>query len=387
MDPMTGFSFVWYGITGGYTLLILLLMIGKVRGGRQEVGGTVRPGTSLSIIVPFRNEALYLREMVRDLLAQDLSTPFEVIFVNDASTDGSYDLLQDLTASHASIRVIRAKGEGKKDALRTGIDQAGGELIVTADADVHLPSGWLSGILKYYQATGKRMILMPVLPFAPRGLWQGCFALDQLSLQGVTAGSAGLGTPIMASAASLAFEKSLFLEVGGYEGLPALASGDDVFLLHRVKKRFPASIGYWEDRNNLVRTPLPGNLSVFLEQRARWGGKAIRYKDRSAALVSWIVLLQNIILLVGVPLAFFLPSVREVVGLSWLLKCGVDLFFLFLQTSSFRVSYLLSFFLPAELFHILYVPVAAWWGLTGKVAWKGRSVDNKVRIADGPEHK
>jgi dolichol-phosphate mannosyltransferase len=93
----------------------------------------------LSVVVPLLNEEATLEQLYSELdtalAAADLD--WEVVFVDDGSTDGSYRELVRLHAAHLNVRVVRLRRNfGKAAALAAGIEVAAGEVIVTMDADL-----------------------------------------------------------------------------------------------------------------------------------------------------------------------------------------------------------------------------------------------------------
>jgi dolichol-phosphate mannosyltransferase len=93
----------------------------------------------LSVVVPLLNEEATLEQLYRELEAALASTglDWEVVFVDDGSTDGSYRELVRLHAAHLNVRVVRLRRNfGKAAALAAGIEVAAGEVIVTMDADL-----------------------------------------------------------------------------------------------------------------------------------------------------------------------------------------------------------------------------------------------------------
>jgi glycosyltransferase involved in cell wall biosynthesis len=93
----------------------------------------------ISVVVPVHNEersvALLLDEL--DSALQPLGAPWEVVFVDDGSTDGSYAALTRLHAEHDNVKVVRLRRNfGKAAALAAGFAQAQGEVIVTIDGDL-----------------------------------------------------------------------------------------------------------------------------------------------------------------------------------------------------------------------------------------------------------
>jgi dolichol-phosphate mannosyltransferase len=93
----------------------------------------------LSVVVPLLNEEATLEQLYRELEAALVPTglEWEVVFVDDGSTDGSYRELVRLHAAHLNVRVVRLRRNfGKAAALAAGIDVAAGDVIVTMDADL-----------------------------------------------------------------------------------------------------------------------------------------------------------------------------------------------------------------------------------------------------------
>lgn len=94
---------------------------------------------TISVTIPVYNEAGNLRRLCEQLTAvlESLRGPWEVIFVNDGSTDGSAEVLDDLAAREARIKVIHFRRHaGQTAAMMAGFEHARGEIIVPMDADL-----------------------------------------------------------------------------------------------------------------------------------------------------------------------------------------------------------------------------------------------------------
>lgn len=95
--------------------------------------------STLSIVVPIHNEEPSILPLYDRLTAvlERLRRPYEIIFVDDASTDKSFDLLANLVETDQRLKVIRLRRNfGQTAALAAGFDEAQGQVIVALDGDL-----------------------------------------------------------------------------------------------------------------------------------------------------------------------------------------------------------------------------------------------------------
>ncbi len=101
----------------------------------------------LSVIIPVYNEINTIEEIIRRVEAVDLAD--EIIVVDDGSTDGTRDLLQDLEPKHPGLNLIlHDRNQGKGAAVRSGINQASGDYLIIQDADLEYDPRDYPAILK-----------------------------------------------------------------------------------------------------------------------------------------------------------------------------------------------------------------------------------------------
>ncbi len=93
----------------------------------------------ISIVVPLLNEAESLRQLCDEISrgVAPLGVPWEIIFIDDGSTDGSMDVLRDLYGERENVKVLSfGRNLGKSAALAVGFAEASGKIVVTMDADL-----------------------------------------------------------------------------------------------------------------------------------------------------------------------------------------------------------------------------------------------------------
>lgn len=104
----------------------------------------------LSIIVPVYNVEKYLERCVMSLLNQDLpKDDYEVIMVNDGSTDRSGEIAEQLASKHKNITLLTQDNKGLSGARNTGLRKATGRFIFFVDSDDWIESNFLSKIVNY----------------------------------------------------------------------------------------------------------------------------------------------------------------------------------------------------------------------------------------------
>jgi glycosyltransferase involved in cell wall biosynthesis len=91
---------------------------------------------SLSVLIPVLNEVETLRAALERLLKTDLPLDLDVVVIDDGSTDGSLESIDDLIQSGAVRTVRHPTNQGKGAALRSGLAEARGDLVTVLDADL-----------------------------------------------------------------------------------------------------------------------------------------------------------------------------------------------------------------------------------------------------------
>lgn len=340
------------------------------------------PQTRFSLLIPFRNEAENLPALFQSI--EKLIYPehlLEVIFINDASDDASPALVDSFREScKFSIKTLqneRVSNSPKKDALSKGIEAALGEWIVTTDADCELPENWLLTTDAFIQKTNPAMVCGAVLYASNNSFLENFQQMDGLSLQGVSIGAFGLGRPLLCNGANLAYRKDVFLKVGGFSGNDHLASGDDIFLMEKIKKQFPGRVKFLKSPQTIVITNPEKSWSHAVNQRIRWASKTSKQKNLVSLLLGILVVLVNVGFLM-LPLLLIIDfEAIEMYAVLLILKMVVD-YLAVRQAATFfgiRVSFW-NFIKQNIVYSFLILRIAAG-SLRGRYQWKGRSFQNQ----------
>lgn len=248
---------------------------------------------TIAVIIPFRNEIDNLPYLLESLKNQTDKENTEFIFVDDHSIDNGKELIKN---SDLSCKLIELSGneKGKKIAINKGIEHCNAEIVVITDADCTHPINWLKSIKSYFEAHNPDLLIMPVsYSNQPISLTSFLAYFEFIALQ-VFGGSKALKhRPILSNGANLAFRKDVYSLC---KTTPEIASGDDIFLLHSLKKE-GANIKYLKSKEVLVKSRFPTNASSILNQRVRWAKKSTSVNDFNFSYLGSLILLINLSLL------------------------------------------------------------------------------------------
>jgi cellulose synthase/poly-beta-1,6-N-acetylglucosamine synthase-like glycosyltransferase len=373
------FLLVSFAIILCYALLISAISVGWFKLNDFERSDQ-KHYVKISIIVAVRNEVSAIGSLLESLLKQDYPPEhFEMIIVDDHSTDETKRRFEEITSELNGIPNLKFislepdDGFGKKAALSHGIKLSGGDLIVITDADCTAGSSWISTIAAFYDRLKPQMILGAVQMTDGGNFFGKLQSLEFMSLISSAAGSCSAGFPLLANGANIAFTRQAFESCGGFSGHMEFPSGDDMFLMMSIKKKFGAgSIRFLKSADAIVKTTAIKGIKPFLQQRMRWVSKSKGYTDPVLIATSILVYLANAILLISGISAFIFPGLYKIFLLVYMAKMIID-FPLMLSFARFQKSGALLWLFPfMELLNAVYTVFIGIIGNIGKYEWKGR---------------
>lgn len=342
-----------------------LKAISALRQSSLNEGESEKRIPSVTLAIPFRNERKNLRRNWEkfDNILQTNST-LEIILVDDHSNDRGTEGFPKLINSDRLL-ILKSNGKGKKAAVQCVIERSSSSILVFTDADTILNLDWLEKMLRPFNNERVKMVLGPVVYVKEPNFFNSFYSLDFLSLIITTEASVLLGRPVMANGANYAIRRDTISRLSHDELLTKEQSGDDVFALHAVVKRYGSgSIFFQNAKEACVKTFAPTNLKSFLLQRIRWGGKSRYYQNVNAQFLTILVFLTNLSILLALILNWQLALIL------WLLKQLVDYPLLRMAGEKYNRSDAMRVYLAQAIIYPFYITLLAILSQLIPVKWK-----------------
>lgn len=329
--------------------------------------------TFVSIVIAGRNESKYIADLLTSISKNNYpSELYEVILVDDHSDDDTVSIARSLSIENLQI-INSTQSNGKKQALTNGIEVAKGSLIISTDGDCLVGVNWISTIVSFYEKSGARLIAGPLQYIKDKSILQNFQYLDTINNMAVTANGISKKAYYMANGANIAFEKSLFEEIGGFQS-STTASGDDMHMIQAAADLDPSSVRFLKSMDAIVKTYPQTNLPELLKQRKRWATKTSTYSDKrivkiQAYVFGFVLLLILNLALVGWGTGLSLFGFL----LALFMKLSIDYLYLARLADYFYHKDGIKKYIPASICFLLYILLAGWWALSPSAyEWKGR---------------
>ena len=263
----------------------------------------------VSVIICARNEAANLREKLPTILEQDYPD-FEVIVVNDCSTDDSALVLAELKQKYPKLYVTevpfdRRFSHGKKLALTVGIKAAKNEWLLLTDADCAPVSKWWIKTMSQNFTDQNDFVLGYGGYNQRKGFLNRLIRYDTVFIAMQYYTYTEIGMPYMGVGRNMAYRKSLFERTRGFSSHSYLMSGDDDIFVNQnaQKKRIvcesnPSSFTLCEPKEN---------FSQWNKQKQRHFSASERYKTKHKVILALETLSRTYFYAATAVLSFFSP--------------------------------------------------------------------------------
>jgi len=254
--------------TGIILAVLRMLIVGslawiqKIKSNSFKGNTTFRP--KVSIIVPAYNEAIHVVRNVQNLMKCDYQN-FEIVFVDDGSTDNTYSLVKEAFQDSTSVHVFTKPNWGKSSALNFGIEKSEGEILVCIDADTQLQKDAVRQLVSSFTEEGIAAVAGNVkagneVNFISK--WQ---SIEYITSQNFDRRAFDLMNAITVIPGAIgAFRKDAILKTGGFSSDTLAEDCDLTIKLLRL--------GYKVKYNDkaIAYTEVPETIKMFMRQRFRW---------------------------------------------------------------------------------------------------------------------
>jgi cellulose synthase/poly-beta-1,6-N-acetylglucosamine synthase-like glycosyltransferase len=249
-----------------YTFSFLVLALFGLRNTAAQDG----PGLRVSLIVTVYNGADNIADTLASVFRQE-DRFHEIIVVNDASTDGTAEVLADIRQRHPRLKLLHHRQRtGKSAAVNHAARFATGELLLNIDADTILGEDAVARLSAVF--ADERLAAASGNIIASNAGRNAVTALQSLEyLLSITVGKTFIGyigSVTCCSGAFSMFRRSAFMAVGGLNVGP----GEDLEITLRLRK---AGYDVTFVREAVCATAVPGTLRGLLRQRLRWDRDAL----------------------------------------------------------------------------------------------------------------
>jgi len=307
--------FIYFGIAAIQIIYWIVFM--AAMGRKKEPLRTEGPLPAVSVVICAHDEEENLRRLIPILLAQDYPT-FEVIIVNDRSNDNTYDMLLEETGRNPRLRMVHVDKapphvNGKKFGITLGIKAAQHEWILLTDADCQPQNNqWIRTMSTGFEAD-KKFVISYSPYYREPGFLNAFIRFESVMTAVQYISFALLGNPYMGVGRNLAYRKSLFLDVKGFNNFLNVTGGDDDLFVNQHARGKETVVALGED--TLVYSIPKRTLKSFFRQKLRHLSVGKRYRFKHRFLLALFVITGLLTWFAGIPLAIFSNYLYAIVGL------------------------------------------------------------------------
>ena len=336
----------------------------------------------VSVIVPARNEEENIENCINSILKSNYPTDlFELIIVNDRSKDKTLEVIENISKRrNTTIKICNITTEtanpnlkGKPGAIKTGIDNAKGELLLMTDADCFVTPNWIYRTVQHFiDAKTKNENIGMICSYTnvvSDKLFHYFQAAEWTYMHTFACAGIGLNTVLGCFGNNIAITKEAYNEIGGYEMLKFSVTEDYVLLKAIFDAGF--SVKYLCLKDTIVETLPVNSFKEYMLQRKRWavgamnlGIKAVIYVTSSIAL--WLAIIGSIF-----------AEQWELLIASCLLRFLGDCLILFPVFNVLDVKYLKKWIPLSVCFYSIVEIVLVFMITNKKVYWKGQLFNEK----------
>lgn len=367
--------FVLIGFIHG--LVIIYFLTGLLKKNNTAINNE-KP--TVSVIIAARNESNNIGKCVSAILSQSYPPElFEVIVINDRSTDDTADIVKKISEADSNVKLYNVDEvpsgiHPKKYALTIGVEKSSGDLIFETDADVTVGSDWINSTVERFTSDVGLVVGVSNINGDPSSAIENFQIVDFLLLVASSQGSLRHGIPMGGTGQNLAYRKSIFEEVGGLAINSQRYVSNDILFITKVSKTKWNIVGNLNPKSAVSTLPLIG-WKQFISQRTRWASNAY-WKGLKPLLVFILGInyIMNLFVAVGlvimvINLTFYFPVIILVIY-----KFFTELLFYKIVSHRMDKTSFIRSFVGWFIRVTPYILLIAVLGGLGMFKWKGQKV-------------
>ncbi len=327
---------------------------------------------TVSVVIAARNEEEYIGAILEDLNKQ--TYPFDkiqIVIADDRSTDNTWSIIQEYCDKYTNISSVKISKLSKtmapkKYALTKAIEKSNGEIIISTDADCRAPNTWVESLVEAFDKETGVVVGYSKIDNKSERFFDHYQSIDYLALMSANAGTLGWGNAWTGSGQNIAYRRSDFDKIDGFNPVADKISGDDFYLVQTISKIAKAK--YNTKPGGFVKTKSADNIGRFISQRIRWASntKKLFKTDYFFLLFLFVNLFTNIVLLS----ALLLKSYWQYLPMFFGIKFLFDTLVLFYGSKLFKTKIKINAYLIWFFFQPLYTPLLGIFSMIGKFRWK-----------------
>lgn len=235
----------------------------------------------ISILVCAKNEEENLKHFIPKIISQDYPK-FEIILINDDSSDATLDVMQQFEATNSNVKVVNVKHNdaflsSKKYALTLGIKASSNNFLLFTDADC-VPSSnqWIKTMSSHFSNSKTIVLGYGAYKKVKRNFLNALIRFETLLTAIQYFSYTKLGMPYMAVGRNLAYRKEEFFNHNGFSSHMQIQSGDDDLFINQVATSKNTAICL--NKNSFTESLTHTSLKKWFTQKKRHVSTAKYYK-------------------------------------------------------------------------------------------------------------
>ena len=279
--------FYTFLIVVGVQLFFYVFLFGKFS--FSQPTNSKQVSLPVSVIIAAKNEAQNLKDNLPSILNQNYPN-FEVILINDGSTDTSLGILQEFQEQHTLLKVVNLAATNsyngnKKNAISQGIKVASFDYLLFTDADCKPNSkNWISQMTSHFSDKKQLILGYGAYQKIDNSFLNKLIRYETLLTAIQYFSYAKAGIPYMGVGRNLAYKKELFVQNNGFESHKHIKSGDDDLFVNKIGTNENTEICFSNDGFTISK-PKTNFKNWFLQKR-RHVSTATNYKPIHQFLLS-----------------------------------------------------------------------------------------------------